>query len=500
MSKCLYLAKGMLLAVMLSCANLYAQDQIPFHTQKYSLDSRATVQTLQATAQGTEDGQSGARFEQVIQVPGANWLRLEFGDHDLGESGYIVLTSSEDGGRQRMDAGALVNYRNRSAFFNGDTVILQLFDQAGSADIFITVTDIYFGLPGDREKAQPLQRPALDQPHKQDALVIQPEEICGSTDDRVAASVPRATGRFVFFDPANNYIAKCTAWIAAYGIHFSAGHCFQRVFEGDPELMEFDVPDSDANGDPNFADPEDQYPVDVANFDAVDDRNENGLGDDWAVFRVNANSNSGLRPIEGRNNYFHMAKPADVSVPSITISGYGIDTGTANRTLQTDNGPYLGETGSGSVVYLEYQVDTRSGNSGGPVISGSASATPISLGIHSHAGCDADNGNHGTSFENNALESAAEAVGHEFVEGLMGRSFVDIRYVDAGHPIATTAELGTMLRPYDTVTEAVNAVPSDGAVMIAPGDYSGPANTFVLGADGRSMFLVSPGGSVTIGN
>ena len=115
MSKCLYLAKGMLLAVMLPCANLYAQDQIPFHTQKYSLDSRATVQTLQATAQGTEDGQSGARFEQVIQVPGANWLRLEFGDHDLGESGYIVLTSSEDGGRQRMDAAARVNYRNRSA-------------------------------------------------------------------------------------------------------------------------------------------------------------------------------------------------------------------------------------------------------------------------------------------------------------------------------------------------------------------------------------------------
>ena len=52
-------------------------------------------------------------------------------------------------------------------------------------------------------------------------------------------------------------------------------------------------------------------------------------------------------------------------------------------------------------------------------------------------------------------------------------------------------------------TVASTTTAADGSylfTLIAPGDYSGPANTFVLGADGRSMFLVSPGGSVTIGN
>jgi V8-like Glu-specific endopeptidase len=334
--------------------------------------------------------------------------------------------------------------------------------------VFITIDELYFGEPGDAAEDGDLM----------------PEELCGG-DNRVSVVDP-AVGRFVYFDYASNMVAKCTVWIASSGAYLSAGHCFQRSDYGDPDLLEFNVPLSDADGSPNFADPDDQYPVDLTSYL----RHENGAGDDYSVFDCNPNSDTGLLLVQGQNDFFRTAKVADIATPTtIRVNGYGVDDGTVNRTLQTDAGPYSTENGSGSVVSVEYQVDTMSGNSGGPVI---VNGTETSIGVHTHAGYDlvSGDGNHGTSFENDALESA--------LQNFFGSN---VKYVDVGHPISPALENGTVLRPYDTVLEGVTAVSSGGQVRIVAGTYSAAAgNTFTLGADGKTMLLLAPVGSVTIGN
>ena len=56
------------------------------------------------------------------------------------------------------------------------------------------------------------------------------------------------------------------------------------------------------------------------------------------------------------------------------------------------------------------------------------------------------------------------------------------------------------MRPYETVTAAVNAIPSGGIVSIVEGGYAKVyGNTFTAGADGKSMLFEAPVGTVTIG-
>ena len=59
---------------------------------------------------------------------------------------------------------------------------------------------------------------------------------------------------------------------------------------------------------------------------------------------------------------------------------------------------------------------------------------------------------------------------------------------------------GTVMRPFDTVTEGVNAVVSGGIVSIVAGTYTAASgNTFTAGADGKAMTLTAPVGTVRIG-
>lgn len=434
---------------------------VPFQKLAYQMDSG-----LHTYAED-EDAEP---FSHQIQIPGAIWLRLQFGDCNLGTKSYIGITSLEDGSYQRLDMHSLPQWRNRSAFFNGDSVQVELFVAPGENGIFFTIDSVLYGGPTEGLFVTP-----------EDFI---PEEQCGGTDDRVPTTDP-AVGRFVFFDVLNNRIALCTAYIASNGAYLTAGHCFMRSDHGDPDLMEFNVPDSDPDGSPNFALAVDQYPIDGTTYV----RRENGRGDDWAVFDCFPNSNTGLLPPQAQNDFFRLSK--DSSPTTIRITGHGkdFDDPERNRTLQTHTGPYLGENGSGSKVDVEYQVDTEGGNSGGPVI---INGTETSIGIHAHGGCDlgTGEGNHGTSFENDDLEAA--------IQDFKGTNVI---YVDSGHSVSSALESGTVLRPYDTVSEAVTEVSSGGIISIVKGTYSRTAgNTFTLGVDGKSMMLEAPVGTVTIGN
>ncbi len=411
------------------------------------------------------------RYMHIFSKPEARWVRLHLADWNLGEHSYILLRSMDDGGQQRLDARSLPQWQNASAIFNGGRVMVELYVAPGEAEVSIDFDQLIYG-PGQ----------------------VWSDEIrsqCGPSDDRVPFTDNRV-GRL--------YFGGCTAWRITTGAFLTAGHCVDTdPDQGGPGLpngvldlsgvVEFNVPLSNSSGSTNAANPNDQYPINTSgvlwDFDGSN-ASMNSIGEDWSVFGVFANSNTGLLPHEAYGFPFRLTRESPPINETIRITGFGADGGTANFTNQTHVGPYLGETfTNASDIFHEYQVDTEGGNSGSPVI---WTDENLAIGIHTNAGCSATNGNSGTSFENDALENAL-------------RNFIhtNARFVDVGHPLRVS-ESGTAYRPYSTVALGVSNVPSGGVVSIVTGTYTVAAgNTFLAGADGKSMTLVAPVGSVVIG-
>jgi len=441
---------------------LWAQPApIPHHLEPYRLESGAHKALKAETA---------LLFRETVQVSGVPWLRLHFDDYDLGTQSFIRITSLADGAQQVLDADSLAQWYNSSAFFNGDSVEVELYVAPGETDVFIKIQEITVGEWADGED---IGSAGGD---------VGIESICGGDDDRVHSDDPRV-GRIV---PAG-----CTGWIVSNGAHLTAGHCTGTAMQ----TLEFNIPNSLANGTIRHPGPEDQYPIDAGSI-VFNNDGAGAIGNDWAVFGCNANSNTGLLPVQAQKAFYRMSR--DSSPANVRVTGCGQDndppgsTGgwnSDNQTLQTHWGTYVGETVEGaSDVIIEYIVDTMGGSSGSPVI---IYGTTTTIGIHTNAGCDPceppDHGNHGTGFEHNNLENA--------IETFPGSNVV---YVDAGHP--ATSEDGAVLRPYHTVTEAITWVLDGGIVSIVAGSYGKTGNTFTAGEDGKRMTFSVPVGTVTIGN
>jgi V8-like Glu-specific endopeptidase len=445
-------ALALSMGVTLMPALLWAQPApIPRHIEPYLLDS--------GVHEGVE-AEAILLFRETVGVTGVPWLRLHFSDYNLGEQSYIVITSLLDGASQRLDANGLDVWQGSSAYFNGDAVELELHVAPEETGIFVKIEQVTVGEWAEGDG---------------------PETICGSTDDRVS-SVDSREGRIV---PIG-----CTGWIVSNGAYLTAGHCTGTRMT----TLEFNVPDSLGNGTIQHPGPGDQYPI-IASSVVFNDDGAGAIGHDWAVFDCSPNTTTDLTAIQAQGNFFRMSRDVSTAGGTVRITGYGLDnmpTGTGgswnsdSQTLQTHSGPYNGETYQGtSDSYHSYRADTMGGNSGGPIIRDNFTA----IGIHTNGGCTTSGGNNtGTSFENNALENA--------INTFPG---INVRYVDFVHT-GSTPRNGTAMRPYGTVTEAVNAVPSGGIVSIVEGGYAKVyGNTFTAGADGKSMLFEAPVGTVTIG-
>ena len=221
-------------------------------------------------------------------------------------------------------------------------------------------------------------------------LKLQPnsiEDICGS-DNRVPSNDP-AIGR-LFFDDSPNF--PCTAWLLPSGKLVTAGHCTRDLESGD--WVEFNVPQSASNGSPQHPGPEDRYTVDMSSII----KSDNGSGNDWAVFDVFVNSQTGLTPLEAQNAYYEIAQSNGGN--TITITGYGTAISELNKTQQTNTGVNEGRDGN----IIKYVVDTNPGNSGSPIID---FATGKAIGVHTNGNCADDGYNFGTSFFNSNFWNAA---------------------------------------------------------------------------------------------
>lgn len=450
---------SLVLFLLVSVAPLPVRAQplpIPHHKEPYFLDS--------GVYKGIE-AETASAFRQTVQVSGVPWLRLHFSNYNLGKKSHLTITSLADGAQQVLDTNSLADWYDNSAFFNGDALEVELHVAPGDTGIFVNINEVTVG----------------DWVGEGDIGI---ETICGSTDDRVASTDPRV-GRIVGDH-------GCTGWIISNGGYLSAGHCVG----GTGDTLEFNVPDSLADGTIQHPGPDDQYPI------VWGSSTDGDMGDDWAVFNCNANSNTGLTPVRAQGAFYRMSRNySTAGAYTIRITGYGVDgpapdfgkyknnRNSDSQTLQTHTGTYEGEVDQGaSDLYHKYRVDTMDGNSGGPII---LNGTWTTIGIHTHGHCTSTGGqNEGTSFENDNLENA--------IELFPGSNVV---YADVGHPVSSANENGTVLRPYNTVAEAISAVVSNGIVSIVAGSYSKAAgNTFTIGADGKRVTIVAPVGTVYIGN
>ncbi len=312
-------------------------------------------------------------FTQHIVIAGALALRLEFDEVLLAgfvsdDSGsYLRIRSTFDGAEQRLNSLHVEQWRNTSAYFNGDEVIVEIVAKPGTGDNLVRISTVNAQFEQFVDQSQ-----------------------CGPTDDRQLSFDNRA---------ARLLPIGCTGWLIndCNQCFITAGHC--STSNGSVTTVEFNVPLSNSNGSLNHPPPEDQYAVDVTSRQS---NNGGGVGNDYAYFGVFANSNTGLTPYEAYGETYQIDVPPPVQGQNIRITGYGTTSSPIpnewNQVQKTHAGPYFSFSGT----RLSYQTDTTGGNSGSPVIDDS---TGLAIGVHTHGGCGSNSGNWGTGLNHPGFQA-----------------------------------------------------------------------------------------------
>ncbi|NNM24719.1 MAG: hypothetical protein HKO59_01815 [Phycisphaerales bacterium] len=279
-------------------------------------------------------------FRHDVVVEDAAWLRLHFGRVDLAPGSVVRLTALHDGAVQRLDAAALRQWRNTSAYFNGDTVRVELVAAGGSASNRLVLGHVTMQA-GDAG--------------------VTDGGLCGicDGDDRTASEQDFA-GRLL---PSG---CSATVWNESSCV-VSAGHC-----AGGADIIQFRVPPS--NPDCSLAHPpvEEQFPI-VMNISS-----SSGVGDDWAALRA-GNNNLGVTPFERYGVFRPIATATTVVGRAVDVWGYGVDDVCVDSQTQQRSTGFV--NGVGATAFT-HDADTTFGNSGSSIIIDDAIA-----GIATHCGC-----------------------------------------------------------------------------------------------------------------
>ncbi|MCA9289969.1 MAG: hypothetical protein KDA25_02510 [Phycisphaerales bacterium] len=349
-------------ALLLSATSLRANAPLDQIEVDVAVDSGAVVNTA---------ARRGLVYSTVVTVPDAPWIRLVFRELELGAPTIaggmptvMRLTSLADGHHQILDATTARQWRNTSAYFNGDAVLVEIIADPRAGHSRMTVDHVIAGAaPGAAAT------------------------ICGPDDDRLPSDDPRV---------ARLVPIGCTAWLIDDPNHcfLSAGHCM-----GAPDVCEFNVPLSASNGDAQHPGPEDQYVVDASSIQSA----SGGLGNDWAYFGCFPNSTTNLTPFEAQGEFYTLAEVAPPpGIQTLRITGHGVDSSPLewNTIQQTHVGPYTELSGT----IIRYVVDTTGGNSGSAVFN---EDTGEAIGIHTNGGCNVSGGqNSGCAIHNAGLQNA----------------------------------------------------------------------------------------------
>ncbi|MBQ4821658.1 T9SS type A sorting domain-containing protein [Aquimarina sp. MMG016] len=312
--------------------------------QTAPLKSRYETRSLALKSKGNQAKNTTEVITETVSEKGATWLRLFLENVNLGKNSSLTITSDLDGATQTLTSATIKDWKNTTAYFNGDKITLKLTVAAGEKSIGFNIKEIGIGELDPTIKSQ-----------------------CGSRDDRVDSN-DAAIGRIV---PIG-----CTGWIITNGKLVTAGHCVGSR----AQIIEFNVPKSNPDRTIVHPGPEDQYPI--GNFVSPYPGNAS-QANDWAVFEGFANSQTGLTPIQGQGASYNVVR--DAPGANITITGFGTDTGIDNQTQQIHTGPLS----SSNNTFVRYRTDTTGGNSGSPIID---AATGNAVGVHAYGGCSGSGG------------------------------------------------------------------------------------------------------------
>ena len=270
-------------------------------------------------------------YHETVFVENAASMRLYFDQLDLDGNSYVRMTSEFDGEVQELDSYDAAMWNYASAYFNGDTVQLELVAAPGSSTNRVVLGSVAV------EFYPTLRGPCAD-------------DDCGmcNGDDRVL-SYENWAGRLM---PVG-----CTG--SVYNTDscvVTAGHCADG---GWANTIQFNVPlsfSSCATRNPPVAD---QFPITGYLF------NNNGPGDDWAVLTTGTNS-LGQQPYERYGLIRPISSTVASTGSSAAVWGYGADNDntTRNAVQQTDSGSVVGRT---TRIYY-HNVDITYGNSGSALI------------------------------------------------------------------------------------------------------------------------------------
>ena len=302
-------------------------------------------------------------YQREIRVADVPWIRLAFDNVNLSRGSTLRITSLADGAVQDLDAAALEQWYQTSAFFNGDAVLLEIIAGPHTLANSVEISEVMVGWEPIIERT-----------------------ICGPTDDRVASNDP-AVARMLTATLGSG----CTATIFGEGgCMTTAGHCVAQP------VIQFNVPLSTAGGALQHPGPQDQYTMNTSTLQF----SNGGIGSDWGIFECFPNSQTGLTTYQAQGALYHFA-PSLPSLPlDIYFYGYGADNGSANQTQQLSEGPVVSLAGS----VIQHQADSEGGNSGSAILN---AATNEIIGIHTNAGCSSGGGaNSGTTIGNGAFFAA----------------------------------------------------------------------------------------------
>jgi hypothetical protein len=314
--------------------------------------------------------QSGSSvvYSGTVEAPGADWVRVWFGDTLLPEGAELIVTSARSGHFHRLNARTLAEWSNSSAYLEGDVAFVDVVLPAGAHAARVRIDSIDAGLPP-----------------------IDNRSICDGADDRQLSNDPRA---------ARLAPQGCTAWLFNNRPNsaITADHC--GAAGGD--TLWFNVPLRTSGGTVVPPAPEHQYPVDGS---SVQSSPSWSVGNDWAVFGVFNNSNTGLSPVDAQRDSYLLATemPPSDGRP-IRITGYGSTSfpvpSSWYAVQKTHAGPLFSISGS----TVRYRPDTTGGNSGSAI---EDDVTGLAIGIHTNGGCgtSSTSSNSGTNILNSGFRT-----------------------------------------------------------------------------------------------
>ena len=301
-------------------------------------------------------------YSDSVAVDSAVWLRLYFGQVSLPEGSFVRVTSVFDEDYQELDGDMMIEWSDSTAYFNGDTLLVDMFAAPHTVGNQIVLERVGFEL-GDME--------GLDYQH---CGICNGDDRSPSNEDFSARLMPVGCSGSIY------HRDSC---------RLSAGHCARSGL-----TAQFRVPPSSSGGSPRHPPASEQFPVRQYRY------TNGGVGNDWMVMTTGTN-HLGETAYERYGELRDIAEALPASGSS-DIWGYGQSWiyPTRSQTQQHSPGSIMSRLGS----YYTMMNDATFGQSG----SGYLQSDEL-IGIITHcneSGC----GNIATRIDNHGLQNAIESL------------------------------------------------------------------------------------------